>query len=105
MELTNSSLIVGIFRDQVQVDRARYELRRAGFRDDQITSKFYHFGSTGAVHHAVELGSEQSRIVVAVRAEDRDRDALRILMNNGANNIDLPAGIVFQQGALVRSRG
>ncbi len=104
MEPTNPSVIAGVFRDQAKADRARHELKQAGFREDWIRSTLYHLNATQEALGSVELISEKSRIIVAVMAEGRDRDALGILMNNGANNTDLPPGIVLEQGALVRSR-
>ena len=48
--MAQQSTIVGVFDDRLQADRAVDELRRAGFRDDQIgVAMRYDAGSIVAV--------------------------------------------------------
>ncbi len=95
METPNPSLVVGVFREQVDADRAIQELKHVGFREDQIRSTLYNLKTEGM--------SETSRLVVTIMAGDRDQEAANIFVNNGANNADLPVGTILELGALVRS--
>lgn len=95
METTNPSLVVGVFRNQADVDGTIEELKHVGFQEDQIKSTLY--------SHIVEGIGETGRIVVTVLAGDRNQEAASIFVNHGANNADLPAGTVLEQGALISS--
>ena len=90
----NPSLVEGVFRDQEDADRAIQALKEAGFGDDQISSKGYNVRSEGM--------PDTSRIVVAVMAEDRHQEASDILVRNGSNNADLPAGATLDSGTIVK---
>jgi hypothetical protein len=104
METTNPSLIAGIFRTQATADHAINELEQAGFREDQIRSTVYNLNEAQEAQGSFEHVPEQSRIVVTVIAEGREQEALGILVQNGANNADLPPGLVLEQGTLVNSQ-
>jgi hypothetical protein len=97
MENTDLSIVAGVFRDHAKADRAIDELKQAGFRDDQLSSTVYN------QHTEQEApgSSEYSRTVVAVMAEGREQDAVGILFENGANNADLPPGVLLKHGTLV----
>ncbi len=102
MDIANPSLVAGIFRDQAKADRAILELQHAGWNADQIKATGYNLNNLQETHNSVEVQPESNRIVVTVRAEDRTREAVNILVNNGANNSDLPPGIMLDQGILIR---
>ena len=99
MQNTDPSPIVGVFRDHAKAEHAVDELKQAGFRDDQIASSLYSLAPTKE-----EQTPENSRVVVTVTAEGRDQQVFGILFNNGANNGDLPPGMILRDGKLVESQ-
>jgi hypothetical protein len=103
METANPSLIAGVFRDQVKANKAMDELKQGGFREDQIKSTRYNLNAVQEAQDSPDLVTESSRIVVTVMAEGRDQDAVGILVNNGANNADLPSGTILDHGTIVSS--
>jgi len=112
METSDHSTIVGVFREQAQADLAVEQLKQAGFREDQIQATVYNPAPDAStaeeevegVPHVVGAGGG-SRFVVAVNAEGREHEALGVMVNNGANNSDIPHGMVLEHGTLVRSQG
>jgi hypothetical protein len=115
METSDSSTITGVFRERAQADQAVEQLKQAGFREDQIQATSYHPTQNTKVSaeeeiegvpHAPGLGGVSlSRFVVVVNAEGREHEALGFLVSNGANNSDLPPGMVLEHGALVSEQG
>ncbi len=103
MEMANPSLVAGVFKNQADANQAIQELKQAGFRDDQIKASAYDLNGVPEVHDAIELQSENNRVIVTVMAEDRNQDAASIFVHNGANNADLPPGIEVDQGVPVRA--
>src|SRR6266571_2177478 len=99
MENTDSSPIVGVFRDQAKADHAVEELKQADFTEDQITSKVIGLHSASG-----EQTPENSRTLLIVKAEGRDKQAFGILFSNGANNADLPPGTTLS-GTILTSEG
>ena len=99
MENIDSSPIVGVFRDQTKADHAVEELKKASFTEDQITSKVV------GVHNASgEQTPENTRTLLIVKAEGRDKQAFGILFSHGANNADLPPGMTLS-GTILTSEG
>src|SRR6266513_3033655 len=99
MQNTEPSPIVGVFRDHAKADHAVEELKQAGFTEDQITSKVV------SLHIAPgEQTPENTRIIVTVKANGRDKQAFGILFSNGANNADLPPGMVLRDGKIAESQ-
>jgi hypothetical protein len=99
MENTDSTPIVGVFRDQAKADPAIEELKQAGFTEDQIKSKV-----VGLHTASGEQTPENTRIVVIVKADGRGKQAFGILFSNGANNADLPPGMSLS-GTILTSEG
>src|SRR5437667_7812844 len=99
MENTDSTPILGVFRDQAKADPAIEELKQAGFTEDQITSKV-----VGLHTASGETTPENTRIIVIVKADGRDKQAFGILFSNGANNADLPPGMALS-GTILTSEG
>ena len=100
MQNTDPTPIVGVFRDHAKADHAVEELKRAEFREDQVTSTVIGMQSAQEAHAA-----EDSRIIVAVKAEGNEKQAFGVLFSNGANNADLPPGIALKDGKLVNAQG
>ncbi|HYA99042.1 MAG TPA: hypothetical protein VED37_02365 [Ktedonobacteraceae bacterium] len=100
MQNTDPSPIVGVFRDHAKADHAVEELKRAGFREDQITSTVIGMQSAQEEH-----ATEDSRIIIAVKAEGKEKQAFGVLFSNGANNADIPAGMSLIEGKLVNAQG
>ena len=99
MENTDSTPILGVFKDQAKADPAIEELKQAGFTEDQITSKV-----VGLHTASGEQTPEYTRIIVMVNAEGKDKQAFGILFSNGANNADLPPGMTLS-GTILTSEG
>ena len=99
MKNTGPSPIVGVFRDQTKSEDEVGKLKEAGFTDAQITSKVVSL-------HAVseEQTPENTRIIVTVKAEGKDKQAFGILFASGANNADLPPGISLSDSRIVNSQ-
>jgi hypothetical protein len=99
MQNTGPSPIVGVFRDQTKVEQAVEQLKQAGFTDDQITSKVVGVKTTSG-----EQTPENTRSILIVKAEGKDKQAFGILFGNGANNADLPPGMTLS-GTILTSEG
>src|SRR5215510_15273082 len=99
MGALDQSNIIGIFRARSSADHAIDELKQAGFRENQIKVTFYSPQAAEEFQHHAD-----SRIIVTVQAEGRELDAARILINNGANNADLPPGTMLQNGSIMSSQ-
>jgi hypothetical protein len=99
MENIDPPSIIGVFRDHAKADHAVEELKQAGFREDQITATVFSLKPAQEAHT-----SENSRIIVLVKAEGRDKQAFGILFNNGANNADLPPGMELRDGKVVSAQ-
>ena len=99
MQNTGPSPIVGVFRDQAKVDHTVEELKQAGFTEDQIKSKI-----VGLKTASGEQTPENTRTLLIVKAEGRDKEAFGILFSNGANNADLPPGMTLS-GTVLTTEG
>ena len=99
MQNTGPSPIVGVFRDQTKAEQAVEQLKQAGFTDDQIKSKVVGLKTTSG-----EQTPENTRSILIVKAEGKDKQAFGILFSNGANNADLPPGMSLS-GTILTSEG
>jgi len=99
MENTDLSPIIGVFRDHAKANHAVEELKQAGFRDDQIQ-----YAEVSLKTAPEEQTPENTRIIVTVKADGNDKQAFGILFNNGANNADLPPGMVLRDGKIAESQ-
>jgi hypothetical protein len=109
---TSEHTIVGVFRDHAGADLAVEQLKQAGFSVEQIQTTAYHPAgeeTTEALQQdnapIVPGTGGGSRFVVAVNAEGREQEAVGVMVQNGANNSDLPPGTVLEHGALVSGQG
>ncbi len=91
----NPSLVAGVFRESANAHFAIRELKQVGFRDDQINLKSHDLKTEGM--------PDASRTVVTVMAGDRNQEAADIFVKNGANNADLPAGMILDEGTPVHT--
>jgi len=98
MQNTEPSPIVGVFRDHAKADHAVEELKQAGFTEDKITSRV-----VGLHTEPEEQTPENTRIIVTVKADGRDKQAFGILFSNGANNADLPPDMSLSDSRIVPS--
>ncbi len=94
METNDPSVVVGVFKDHAKADRAIEDLKQAGFRENQFSSTLYKADA-----------AENSRIVVTIKVDGRDQQAIGILFDNGANNADLPPGMILEHGTIVSAQG
>jgi len=99
MQNTAPSTIVGVFRYQTKAEQAVEQLKQAGFTDDQITSKV-----VGLKTASGEQTPENTRLLLIVKAEGKDKQAFGILFSNGANNADISTGITLS-GTILTSEG
>ncbi len=102
--MDNPSIVADIFRDQADADRAMLELQHTDMNADQIKVTSYNLSNLRETHNSVEIQSESNQIVVMVEAKNETQEAANILGDNGANNADLPPGIILGQGIPVRTR-
>jgi hypothetical protein len=70
---------------------------------DQIKATSYNPSTLQETHNSVEIQSERNQIVVMVEAKNETQEATNILGDNGANNADLPPGIILDQGIPART--
>ncbi len=103
MSTTDYSDIVGVFRDRSKADQAIEGLKQAGMSEGQI--HLIEFDPNPEVE-AVEVDSvsqhvSAKRFIVHVKAEGREQEAVGILVENGANNADLPPGTMLVHGTIV----
>ncbi|HVB72880.1 MAG TPA: hypothetical protein VNE38_04925 [Ktedonobacteraceae bacterium] len=100
MDDAKYSHIVGVFRDRPQAEQAIEALKQAGFGGDQIQLTEYRL-HTEEDAQSPSLNESDKRIIVHVKAENREQDAVGILANHGANNADIPSGTRLVHGSIV----
>ncbi len=102
MNTTDYSDIVGVFRDRSNADRAIDRLKQVGIGEDQIQLTEYNL-HTAEEAYSSSLHESNKRIIVHVKAEGKEQDAVGILVHNGANNADIPPGTMLVHGSLISS--
>ena len=100
MNTVDYSHIVGVFRDRTQADRAVEELKQAGIGEDQIEVTEYILRTTEEAESSARYNAN-TRIIVHVQAEGKEQGAVGILVQNGANNADIPPGTQLVRGSIV----
>jgi hypothetical protein len=84
MTMTDRSIAMGVFEDSTLAQRAIDELRQAGFGDDHIG---FAVRNNPLVEAEVSApGTEKQYVVVMVRTEDRQQEALDVLRRCGASH-------------------
>ncbi|GAC1524848.1 MAG: hypothetical protein NVS3B14_24070 [Ktedonobacteraceae bacterium] len=105
MNTTDFTDIVGVFRDRSQADQAIAELKQAGFAEDAIQmTEFDLPGVVEALSPNPSLQASNKRIIVLVKAEGKEQEAVGIMDQHGANNADIPPGTTLVHGTLVSSK-
>lgn len=108
---TSERTIVGVFRDRARASLAEEQLKQAGFSEDQIQAYAYNPTPKTGTEEEIENGPHipgvggESRFVVAVNAYGREHEAVGVMVRNGANNSDLPPGMMIEHGTLVNEQG
>ena len=99
---TTYSHMEGVFRERKNAEQALNELKQAGFRETELT---VYDPQPHAADEAVNISLVDSgmRFLVQVLAEGRETEAVEIMVNNGANNADLPPGTKLSQGSIIGS--
>lgn len=100
MNTVDYSHIVGVFRDRTRADRAVEELKQAGIGEDQIEVTEYILRTTEEAESSARYNAN-ARIIVHVQAEGKEQGAVGILVQNGANNADIPPGTQLVRGSIV----
>ena len=102
MNPVDYSHVVGVFRERSKAEQAIDKLKRIGIGEDQIQLTEYDLQNTVGVS---DLSRQETnkRLIVNVEANGKEQEAVGILVNNGANNADIPPGTELAQGSLVRS--
>jgi len=107
---TTFSHMEGVFRERKNAEKALNELEQVGFRESKLTVYDPHPAEEAVndphpAEEAVNLSLADSglRFLVQVLAEGREKEAVEILVSNGANNADLPPGTKLSQGSIVGS--
>jgi hypothetical protein len=105
MSTTDFTDIVGVFRDRSQSDQAIAELKQTGFAEDAIRmTEFDLPGVVEALGPSPSLQASNKRIIVLVKAEGKEQEAVGIMVQHGANNADIPPGTTLVHGTLVSSK-
>src|SRR6266480_243228 len=102
MNSVDYSHVVGVFREHSHAEQAIDKLKQIGIGEDQIQLTEY------ILHTAEETDSSSrqesnKRLIVNVDANGKEQEAVGILVNNGANNADIPPGTELVHGSLVSS--
>lgn len=98
MTTYQNPIIAGVFQDEMQARKAFEMLRNANFGQDQVgvalpgspnitkslADDFMNLGVTAERAHYYENEFKAGHIVVSVRPDGRDEEAITILRNNGA---------------------
>ena len=100
MQNNDPTPIVGVFKDQSKADHTVEELKQAGFTEDQITSKVVSQRTAPE-----EQTAENTRIIVTIKANGKEKQAFGIMFNSGANNADLLPGMSLSGSGNVISEG
>ena len=101
---TTYSHMEGVFRERKNAEQALNELKQAGFRETELTvyDPQPHAAETEEADH-LSLVDSGMRFLVQVLAGGREKEAVEILVSNGANNADLPPGTKLSQGSIIGS--
>ena len=102
MNTVDYSHVVGVFREHSQAEQAIDKLKQIGIGEDQIQLTEYNLHTAEEVYSSSQHESNK-RIIVHVKADGKEQDAVGILVHNGANNADIPPGTMLVHGSLISS--
>jgi hypothetical protein len=102
MTMTDRSIAMGVFEESTLAQQAIDELRQAGFGDD-------HIGFAVRQDPLVDPGTsapgtEKQYVVVMVRTEDRQQEALETLRRCGASHAGMRSDLLSEANATTSSR-
>lgn len=102
MDTVDYSLVVGVFRERTQAEQAIAKLKQIGIGEDQIQLTEYNLQTTEEPGD-LSRSDPKNRLIVNVHADGKEKQAVGILVNNGANNADIPPGTKLIHGSLINS--
>jgi hypothetical protein len=102
MHTTDYSHVVGVFRERSQAEQAIDKLKRIGIGEDQVLLTEYNLQNVEGISSSVRQETNK-RLIVNVDAGGKEQEAVGIMLNNGANNADIPPGTELLHGSLVSS--
>jgi len=102
MNTVDYSHVVGVFRERSNAERAIDKLKRIGIGEDQIQLNEYNLQTAEGIGSSSQQESN-TRLIVNVDADGKEQEAVGILVNNGANNADIPPGTELVHGSLISS--
>ena len=102
MNTVDYSHVVGVFRERSQAEQAIDKLKRIGIGEDQIQLNEYNLPIAEGIGSSSRQESNK-RLIVNVDADGKEQEAVGIMVNNGANNADIPPGTELIHGSLVSS--
>jgi hypothetical protein len=102
MNTAEYSHVVGVFRERSNAEQAIDKLKRIGIGENQIQLTEYNLQNAEGASNLSRQESNK-RLIVNVEANGKEQEAVGILVNNGANNADIPPGTMLVHGSLVDS--
>ena len=103
MDTVDYSHVVGVFRERSHAEQAIDKLKRIGIGENQIQLTEYN-PQTAEWTGSSSRQESNKRLIVNVEADGKEQEAVGILVNNGANNADIPPGTELVHGSLPRQR-
>jgi hypothetical protein len=102
MNPVDYSHVVGVFRERSKAEQAIDKLKRIGIGEDHIQLTEYNLQNTEGAS-SLSRQETNKRLIVSVEANGKEQEAVGIMVNNGANNADIPPGTEIVHGSLVNS--
>jgi hypothetical protein len=102
MNTVDYSHVVGVFRERSNAEQAIVKLKQIGIGEDQIQLTEYNLENAEWIS-SLPLQETNKRLIVNVGADGKQQEAVGIMVNNGANNADIPPGTELVHGSLVSS--
>ena len=102
MNTVDYSHVIGVFRERSNAERAIDKLKRIGIGENQIQLDEYNLQTAEGIGSSSQQESNK-RLIVNVDADGKEQEAVGILVNNGANNADIPPGTELVHGSLISS--
>ena len=102
MDTVDYSHVVGVFRERSHAEQAIDKLKRIGIGENQIQLTEYN-PQTAEWTGSSSRQESNKRLIVNVDADGKEQEAVGILVNNGANNADIPPGTELVHGSFVSS--
>src|SRR6266516_1776257 len=98
MNTVDYSHVVGVFRERSNAERAIDKLKRIDIGEHQIQLNEYNLQTAEGIGSSSRQESNK-RLIVNVDADGKEQEAVGIMVNNGANNADIPPGTELVHGS------